>query len=77
MVDITSYKKRDIITVRQGEDSFTLTDGFITYPRAMLHITPECPTYIRDHINVALAQGWVKCIAHVQGKELTWQHLSA
>ena len=74
-MNITS-SKREIKTVRQGDSNFMLCDGMVMYPRAMLHILPECPAYIRDHINVALAQGWVKCVAHVQGKELTWQELT-
>lgn len=53
-----------------------LSDGFATYPRAMVHILPECPQHIRENINWALAQGWLKPVAHVQGKELTWQNLT-
>lgn len=77
MVDITHLKKREIKEVRQGDPHFTLSDGFITYPRAMLHITPECPPEIRSTIMWAVNAGHLKCVAHVQGKELTWQDLSA
>jgi hypothetical protein len=73
---INTAKQRDIRTVRQGEPGWMLNDGFVSYPRAMLHILPSCPQHIRDNINWAVAQGHVKPVAHVQGKELTWQELT-
>lgn len=71
-----STKQRDIKTVRQGETNFILTDGFVTYPRATIHILPQCPWQIRDQINFAMAKGYIQMVAHVQGKELTWQELT-
>jgi hypothetical protein len=67
---------REIKTVRQGDPNFLLTDGMIVYPRAMLHVLPECPHHIAMAISEASAKGWLKCVAHVQGKELTWQELT-
>lgn len=68
--------KREIKTIRQGEANFMLSDGMIMYPRAMIHITPNCPGHLRDAINTAVASGYVKCVAHVQGKELTWEAMT-
>lgn len=68
--------KRDIKTVRQGDPGFMLDDGFVSYPRAMLHILPDCPSHIRQYIEWAHSNGYLKCVAHVQGKELTWQELT-
>ena len=76
MTSFTTAKQRDIKTVRQGEPDFMLTDGFISYPRSMLHITPDCPPEIRSTIMWAVNAGHLKCVAHVQGKELTWQNLT-
>jgi hypothetical protein len=76
MFVIDTAKKRDIRQVRQGDPEFMLDDGFIQYPRAMLHILPECPNSIRDNINWAFQNGYLKCVANVQGKELTWQTLT-
>jgi hypothetical protein len=76
MVDLTQYKNRDIRTVRQGDPEFMLNDGLIMYPRAMLHVLPECPHHIAEAISIASKNGWLKCVAHVQGKELTWQRLT-
>ncbi len=67
---------RDIKAVRQGDPGFMLTDGMIQYPRAMLHITPDCPADVKVQIMRAVNNGHLKCVAHVQGKELTWQALT-
>ena len=63
--------KRDIKSIRQGDPNFMLTDGFITYPRAMMHITPECPADVRAKMMWAVNNGYLKCVAHAYGKELT------
>ena len=68
--------KREIKEVRQGDPNFMLTDGFVNYPRAMIHITPECPQVLRDEIMWAANNGYLKCVAYVQGKELSWQELT-
>lgn len=72
----TTTSKRDIKAVRQGDPGFMLTDGMIQYPRAMMHITPECPAEVKTSIMWAVNNGYLKCVAHVQGKELTWQTLT-
>ena len=73
----TNKPKRDIKAIRQSDPDFMLSDGMIQYPRAMLHITPECPQVLRSEIMWAVNNGYLKCVAHVQGKELTWENLSA
>lgn len=69
--------KHEIKEIRPGDPRFMLTDGIVMYPRAMLHILPECPVHIRNEIMWAVSNGYLKCVAHVQGKELTWEALSA
>ncbi len=76
MFTINHQSKREIKTVRQGDKNFMLTDGFVSYPRAMLHILPECPSHIRQNIEWAHANGYIKMVAHVQGKELSWEALT-
>jgi hypothetical protein len=71
-----TISKRDIKTVRQGDPGFMLTDGMIQYPRAMLHVLPECPQQYREMLAYAMERGWIKAVAHVQGKELSWQALT-
>lgn len=70
-----SGTKHEIKEIRQGDDNFMLTDGMIMYPRAMIHILPDCPLRVRETINWAIAEGYLKTVAHVQGKELTWEQL--
>jgi len=68
--------KREIKAVRRGDDNFWLSDGMVRYPRAMMHITPDCPADIAQQIHKAEREGWLKAVAYVQGKELTWQELT-
>lgn len=68
-------KGRDIRTIRQGDKDFMINDGMISYPRAMFHITPECPHHWREYIELAIAEGYLKPVAHVYGKELTMDAL--
>ena len=73
---ITTYNKnKDVKSIRQGDPSFMIDDGMVSYPRAMLHVLPNCPREIRETVNWALAQGYIKPVAHVYGKELTMDAL--
>ena len=65
----------DIKTIRQGDSNFMITDGIAMYPRAMLHVLPECPQNIKEYIQWAYNNGYIKCVAHVKGKELTWEKI--
>jgi hypothetical protein len=76
MVDLTQFKKREIKEVRQGDPNWFLYDGMIAYPRAMLHVLPDCPAPYKHALEQALVGGHIKLVAHVQGKELTWQNLT-
>ena len=64
----TLHKSR-VKTIRQSDPSFMLQDGFVLVPRAMLHITPECPTNIRNQINWAIQNGYIKCVSNVYSTE--------
>lgn len=67
---------QDIKTIRQGEPGFMLTDGIVMYPRAMLHVLPECPLRVREMITWAMENGYLKTVAHVPGKQITWEKLT-
>lgn len=77
MADLRPFIRHEIRTIRQGDDNFHITDGLMLFPRAMLHILPECPSNVRETINWAVQNGYLKTVAHVQGKELTWEQLTA
>jgi hypothetical protein len=68
--------KSTIRAIRQGDKDFTLVDGLTTYPRAMLHVLPECPHNIAEMISYASKNGWLKCVAHVHDNELMWDKLN-
>jgi len=63
--------------IREGEPDFTIVDGFVVYPRAMLHVTPGAPTNVRQTLDWAIAQGYIRCVAHVKDYELMMDRLSA
>ncbi len=75
MIVYNVSKKRDIRTIRQDDPNFRINDGIVVYPRAMIHITPECPQRWREYIELAIAEGYLKSVAHVYGKELTMDEL--
>lgn len=63
----TQHKVHEI---RQGDERFLIKDGFVTYPRAMLHVLPGCPENIRLQLNWAMAEGYIKCVANVTEREM-------
>ena len=66
----------DVRTIRQGDPDFMIKDGMMLYPRAMLHVLPECPAAIRNELQLAMDSGYIKLVAHAKGKELTWEKLT-
>jgi hypothetical protein len=61
----------NIRTIRQGNSKFTLTDKFVTCPRAGFEISEKCPREYKLIVAECINNGWLKPIAHVYGKELT------
>jgi hypothetical protein len=68
--------KSQVHTIREGEKNFTIQDGFVSYPRAMIHVLPGAPTNVAQTLNWAIAQGYVKAVAHVTERELIFMGLS-
>lgn len=62
---------KDIKAIRQGDPNFMINDGMVSYPRAMLHVLPNCPRNVQETLNWAIDQGFIKSVAYVYGKELT------
>lgn len=73
-MSITAPKSK-IKSLRQSEPDFYIDDGFVRYPRAMLHVSPECPAHIRHHIIWAMSEGYLKCVAHMVDYEYTMDKL--
>ena len=68
-------RQSNIKTIRQGDPKFTLTDGFVTCPRAGFEISNNCPAEYKSIFITAIKAGWLKPVAHVYGKELTMDAL--
>lgn len=62
--------KSQVHTIRQGDPKFNIVDGFVTYPRAMLHVTPDCPSRYKDIIAACVDNGWIKPVANVTEREM-------
>jgi hypothetical protein len=73
-MNITAHQSK-IKTIRQGDTKFTLTDGFVTCPRAGFEISQSCPAEYKSIFVTAINAGWIKPVAHVYGKELTMDAL--
>lgn len=71
MTFVVRPRSKDVKTIRQGDADFMINDGMVSYPRAMIHVLPECPRNVRETLNWAIANGYIKSVAHVYGKELT------
>jgi len=67
---------RQVREIRQGDPDFIIKDGLVAYPRAMLHVSPDCPHSIAESISRASRMGWLKSVAHVKDSELVWDKLS-
>jgi hypothetical protein len=73
-MNFTTHKS-NIRTIRQGDPKFTLTDKFVTCPRAGFEISNRCPENYRSLIQECIQHGWLKPVAHIYGKELTMDAL--
>jgi len=67
--------RKDIRTIRQGDPTFMINDGMVVYPRAAIYVEANCPRNVRETLEWAVSNGYVKTIAHVYGKELTMDAL--
>jgi hypothetical protein len=68
--------KSQVRAIRPGEPNFTIQDGFVQTPRAMLHILPDCPGQYVEIIEICVERGWLKPVAHVTERELLFMGLS-
>jgi hypothetical protein len=67
--------KQDYVTVSPGDDLYTFTSGLTQVPRASIVIDMACPEVTADLITQAYNRGWLKAVAHIPGKEATWEKL--
>jgi hypothetical protein len=74
-MDIKFHKSK-VTSIRAGDKQFMIQDGFATYPRAMLHVLPECPIEYSLIIQKCFSNGWIKPVAHVTERELIFMGLA-
>ena len=64
-----------IVNIRPGDDRWNITDGPIMSPRAGFEISYECPRDISRVIQHAIQQGYLKPVAYILRRELTYESL--
>ena len=69
--------KSRVKRIEQGEEGFHINDGMTSYPRAMLHVLPECPANVRHQINWAISSGYLKAVSYVYDYEYTMDQLKS
>jgi len=67
--------KSKLTTLRQGDPGFIITDGFVTSPRAGFEISQSCPAEYKSIFITAINAGWLKPVANVYARDLTFQSL--
>ncbi len=65
----------NIITIRQGDKNFIMTDGFMVSPRAGFEINPKCPMEYSMVLTECINKGWMKPVAFVKEKDFMWEKL--
>ena len=68
-------KTHDYVTLNPGDQMFTFVSGMVVVPRASIVVDKSCPEHYNDILVQAIQRGWIKPVAHVQGKEATWERL--
>jgi hypothetical protein len=74
-MNITAHKSL-VRTIRAGDPDFTIVDGLIVHPRASIEVSAGAPTNVTKSLDWAIAQGWIRCVAHVKDYELMMDRLT-
>ena len=69
--------KSIVRTIQAGEPDFNIVDGMVVYPRAEIVVMPGAPVNVATTLNLAIAQGYIRCAANVKDYELMWDRLSS
>ena len=70
-----SIAKTNLQTVRPGEPGFTITDGITVAQRAGFEISRSCPAEYKSIFITAINAGWLKPVATIYKRDLTFQTL--
>ena len=67
--------KSNLKTLRPGDSGFTITDGLVVANRAGFEISQSCPAEYKSIFITAINAGWLKPVATVYARDLTFQSL--
>lgn len=67
--------KTSFVKITQGDADFMMTDGITLMPRANIEISDVCPSSLKMAIHRAMADGYIKCVAHVKEKDYMWEKI--
>lgn len=65
-----TFQKSQVRTIRDSDPNFTIRDGMVIYPRAMVHVMPECPVEYQHIIRECINNKWLKSVAHMTEREM-------
>ena len=63
-------------TIRAGDPDFNIVNGMMLVPRASVEVSAGAPANLVSTLDWAIAQGFVRCVAHVKDYELMMDRLS-
>lgn len=64
-----------IKTLRPGDKNWLITDGLVCAQRAAFELSQDCPHEYALVLQKCIQNNWIKPIACVHDKELTWDSL--
>jgi hypothetical protein len=67
--------KNMIIKIHEGAPGFAISDSIVTYPRASVEFSADCPAEYIQLIQRARIKGWLKSVAYITEEEYTWNQL--
>ena len=70
-----TINKSTVVKIQEGELEFAIDDGIVTYPRAGMEFSADCPAEYIQIIQRARMKGWAKLVAYVTEEEYTWNQL--
>jgi hypothetical protein len=70
-----TINKSTIVKIHESESEFAISDSIVTYPRAGMEFSADCPAEYIQIIQRARMKGWAKLVAYVTEEEYTWNQL--
>jgi len=70
-----TINKSTVVKIHEGAPGFAIIDGIVTYPRAGVEFSADCPDEYIQMIQRARMKGWLKSVAYITEEEYTWNQL--